>query len=352
MSDYLAGMRPDEILSAKLRAIYVNYGYRIYKVNRFEAYDLYVQNKNFLTDERILTFTDLNGHLKALKPDITLSVVRNTRDEALPVRVCYSESAYRVPRGETGFHEIMQTGVEYIGCCDDAVLAEIILLAEKSLMAISDRYALDISHMGLVSELLKSAQVPEADFSIVLEMIRKKDRHGLRAYADMNKMSHQACELLDMLIVLNGPIRPALSQLSTVAVSEACTGILKRLSRIVDIVESVWQGYLNLDFSVLSDMRYYNGLTLSGFIDGIPSPVLAGGQYDPLLSRLGREGQGIGFAVYLNQIDRCLDEQAEHEPSCVMIGQDPKAAFIEAEKKRVHGPVVLMPQEKDGDPQC
>ena len=352
MNDCVAGMRPDEILSAKLRAIYANYGYRIYKVNRFEAYDLYVQNKNFLTDERILTFTDLNGRLKALKPDITLSVVRNTRDETLPVRVCYSESAYRVPRGENGFHEIMQTGVEYIGSCDEAVLAEILLLAEKSLRAISEQYALDISHMGLVSQLLLSAQVPEGDFGTVLEMVRRKDRHGLQAYAAAQGMEKKACELLDMLIVLNGPVQKALDVLRTFEVSEACTRIMDRLSRIADIVDSVWQGNLNLDFSVLSDMRYYNGLTLSGFIDGIPSPVLAGGQYDPLLKKLGREGQGIGFAVYLNQIDRQFEKQQEPEPECVRIDGDPKAAFIEAERKRASGPVILMPQGKEGDFRC
>ena len=343
MTDLTSGMRTDEMLSARLRALYVNYGYRIYKVNRFEAYDLYVQNKNFLTDERILTFTDLNGRLKALKPDITLSVVRNTRDETLPVRVCYSESAYRVPRGEDGFHEIMQTGIEYIGSCDTAVLAEIILLAEKSLQTISERYALDISHMGLVSELLRSCRIPEEDYQEVLDMLRRKDRHGIRAYAQTKGLEEMEQELLDRMIVVSGPIVYALECLSQCRITDAGKKIISELKDIAEIVEQVWQGTLNLDFSVLSDMRYYNGLTLSGFIEGIPVPVLSGGQYDPLLTRLGRDGQGIGFAVYLNQIDRCMPEHADAEPLVIHTGKDPKTAFIEAEKKRVYGPVVLMP---------
>ena len=352
MNELTAGMRPDEILSATLRALYVTYGYRIYKVNRFEAYDLYVQNKNFLRDERILTFTDLNGHLKALKPDITLSVVRNTRDERLPVRVCYSESAYRVPKGGDGFHEIMQTGIEYIGPCDAAVLAEIILLAEKSLRSISPNYALDISHMGLVSQLLQTCRVPEDEFPQVLEMIRRKDRHGMQAYAKGHGLDAHEETILDLLIILSGPIRPALARLMDCDLPAGAKAVIRELNAILDIVESVWQGHLNLDFSGLSDMRYYNGLTLSGFIDGVPAPILSGGQYDPLLEKLGRSGQGIGFAVYLNEIERSILKTAEAEPKRIHTGDDPKKAFIRAEHMRESGPVVLMPGEKAGEDLC
>ena len=346
MSEITAGMRADEILSARLRALYGQYGYRIYKVNRFEAYELYVQNKNFLTDERVLTFTDLNGRLMALKPDITLSVVRNTRDEREPVRVCYSESAYRVPRGGDRFQEIMQTGIEYIGNCEPAALAEILLLAQKSLRIISDRYALDISHMGLVQELLRFARIEEADYPEVLEMIRRKDRHGMQDFTARQALPGQSCDLLDLMIILSGPVIPALERLSAFPLPESTLQIMRELEQIARLSQRVWSGTLNLDFSVLGDMQYYNGLTLSGFIDGIPSPVLIGGQYDPLLSRLGRQGQGIGFAVYLNQIDRCMPEMPEKAIQFVPPGSDPEAAFLEAERLRADGKTVILGEEE------
>ncbi|MBQ9007911.1 MAG: ATP phosphoribosyltransferase regulatory subunit [Clostridia bacterium] len=347
MSEITAGMRTDEIFSARLRALYGQYGYRIYKVNRFEAYELYVQNKNFLTDERVLTFTDLNGRLRALKPDITLSVVRNTRDEPEPVRVCYSESAYRVPRGGDRFQEIMQTGIEYIGTCDIPVLAEILLLAQKSLHTISDRYALDISHMGMVRELLRACRIEEGDYPEVLEMIRRKDRHGMQDFAERRDISGQARELLDLMIILSGPVGPALNRLGAFPLPESTRQIMQELDQITKLSQAVWQGTLNLDFSVLGDMQYYNGLTLSGFIDGIPSPVLIGGQYDPLLSRLGRSGQGIGFAVYLNQIDRCTPRMPEKEVTVISLGNDPRQAFIEAERLRAAGNTVILGREEE-----
>ena len=342
MNEIRNGMRLDEIYSAKLRALYAGYGYRMYKVNRFEEYDLYVQNKNFLTDERILTFTDLNGRLKALKPDITLSVVRNTRDEKLPVRICYAESAYRVPKGETEFHEIMQTGIEYIGTLNTLVMSEIVLLAGKSLQLISDTYSLEISHMGLIAEILECCGVGD-QVKAVLEMLRRKDRHAVMNLAVELGLEEKKAKLLDTLVVMSGPLGESCRKLMAFDLSEKAKQILLEMMEMDDILGGVWTGCLNLDFSVLSDLGYYNGLVLSGFVEGIPVPVLSGGQYDPLLRRLGRTGQGIGFAVYLNQIDRCIREEKKETEQVQISGKaDRKEAFAELERRRAHGEALAM----------
>ena len=72
-------LRKDEQVLYSLRDLYRQYGYQQYQVTKFEEYDLYVRNKNFLVSENMLTFTDTNGKLMALKPDITLSIVKNAR---------------------------------------------------------------------------------------------------------------------------------------------------------------------------------------------------------------------------------------------------------------------------------
>ena len=62
-----------------------------------------------------------------------------------------------------------------------------------------------------------------------------------------------------------------------------------------------------MDFSVIGDVSYYNGIVFKGFIAGIPDPVLSGGQYDRLLRKLHRASRAIGFAVYLGELER-LDQ--------------------------------------------
>ena len=65
----MRNLRADERISIELRGLYQQYGYLPYKVNQFEEYDLYMQNKRFLASEHVLSFSDMDGKLMALKPD-------------------------------------------------------------------------------------------------------------------------------------------------------------------------------------------------------------------------------------------------------------------------------------------
>ena len=65
------------MLEEQLNQLYEGYGYRKFRMSKFEDYDLYAQNKDFLKKGHIITFTDVDGSLKALKPDITLSIIKN-----------------------------------------------------------------------------------------------------------------------------------------------------------------------------------------------------------------------------------------------------------------------------------
>lgn len=83
-----------------LRALYRRYGYVGYKMSQFEEYDLYVRNKDFLLSDRIITFSGSGGRLLALKPDVTLSIVKNAPDAPGAVqKLYYNENVYRDYRG-------------------------------------------------------------------------------------------------------------------------------------------------------------------------------------------------------------------------------------------------------------
>ena len=149
-----AALSGSERVSLALRGLYQSYGYRQYRVGKFEEYDLYAQNKNFLSSEQILTFSDTDGRLMALKPDITLSIIKNTRGDSRTRKVWYTENVYRVPHNAYGFQEILQTGLESIGEVDLYAMAEVVMLAACSLRTISPAYVLDVSHMGILTGVL------------------------------------------------------------------------------------------------------------------------------------------------------------------------------------------------------
>ena len=101
MGDLKQVLRREEQAIYRLRALYQSFGYRPYKMNKFEEYDLYAHNKSFLQSEQILTFTDTDGRLMALKPDVTLSIIKNAKETAGLQKLCYSETVYR-PSGAYG----------------------------------------------------------------------------------------------------------------------------------------------------------------------------------------------------------------------------------------------------------
>ena len=91
----------------------------------------------------------------ALKPDVTLSIVRNSADQDDCVRkVYYNESVYRRPKGSRSFREITQVGLECMGDVDDYCVSEVLYLAAKSLLAVSEDCVLAVSHLGIVSDLM------------------------------------------------------------------------------------------------------------------------------------------------------------------------------------------------------
>ena len=174
---YLKG---EEKIILSLRSLYSKYGYLPYKMNKFEEYDLYAKNKDFLVSDSVITFTGTNGKLLALKPDVTLSIIKNaTEEKGTKNKVFYSENVYRISGGTREYKEIMQMGLECIGDIDLYDTYEVISLAKNSLESISSDFVLEISHMGVVSTVLSKITGDEEFCKKALECIEKKSTHTL-----------------------------------------------------------------------------------------------------------------------------------------------------------------------------
>ena len=68
---------------------------------------------------------------------------------------------------------------------------------------------------------------------------------------------------------------------------------------------------MKLDLSLANDMDYYNGLVLQGYLTGLPRAVLKGGRYDPLAAQFRPGTRAIGFALYLDELDRPAEAAPE-----------------------------------------
>ena len=308
-----------ERMGAALCGLYRGYGYQPYKMCKFEEYDLYARNKDFLCSDAVLTFTDLGGKLMALKPDVTLSIVRNTRDEGAGVqKVYYTENVYRAVGGS--FHEILQSGLECIGSIDVYQISEVLILAAESLRRISSRSVLVLSQMDILSALLDSLRAAEPCRRELLRCIAAKSVHELTAVCASAGLNPERTERLVRLLQTAGTPAEVFPMLDALGCGDSALKLLRNVCRNL---EAVGLGdMLRIDFSVVSDMTYYNGIIFKGYVDGVPVSVLSGGQYDRLMRRMGRAAGAIGFAVYLDALERLKDLPPEYDTDLVLLYRD------------------------------
>ena len=317
---YLKG---EEKFVFSLRALYSKYGYLPYKMNKFEEYDLYAKNKDFLVSDSIITFTDTNGKLMALKPDVTLSIIKNASDEkGTKNKVYYSENVYRVSGSTREYKEIMQTGLELIGDLDIFDTYEVISLAKSSLEAISKDYVLEISHMGIISKILNKISDSEELYRKALECIGKKSVHEAEALACEYGLSDEKKSLLSELCSLYGTPDSVISRLEKLLDGkDACA--VEELKEINSLIKED-DGYekIRFDFSIVNDMNYYNGIVINGYINGICECVLFGGEYDNLLSKMGKKSRGIGFAIYTDLLSGLSDNKTKYDVDTLILYSD------------------------------
>ena len=285
-----------------LRSLYRKYGYTPYKMSKFEEYEYYIRNKDFLSNDRFITFTDTNGKLLALKPDVTLSIVKNMDCQpGCKQKVFYNESIYRISETTGQFRELTQTGLECIGDIDLYDIYETLCLAAESLNLISENFVLQISHLGILGAILDAIS-DDRDFQTqAIACISCKNSHDLKRLCRKYSISSEDSE---RLCLLQDRASKYLQELIS-------------LSRLLDGLP--YSDKILFDFSVVNNMSYYNGIVFTGFVKGVSGSILAGGQYGKLMEKLNRKLDAIGFAVYLDLLERLHQRTGNYDVDVLVL---------------------------------
>ena len=315
-------------LENRLEELSRKFGYAPYKMSRFEEYELYLRNKDFLQSDRVITFSGPGGRLLALKPDVTLSIVKNAPQGPGALRkVHYRENVYRQDRDDGNFREILQAGIECVGDVGAYEVAEVVYLAAQALASLGEGTILSLSHVGLIRSALDRSGLPEDSRKQALDCLGRKREQELRSLCDANGADGTA-----LLALLRA--RTA-ADLDAMADCEAL-GELREIMALLD------EKQVRLDFSLGNDMKYYSGLVFKGYVRGVPASVLSGGQYDRLLEHMGKKARAIGFAVYL---DRLSEENDGWDVDTLLLTGGAGPAEILAAAERLSGTVLAAKTE-------
>lgn len=297
MKDYTDILSSEEKYILALRSLYESSGYGRFRMSKFEKYDLYAGNKNFLAASGLITFNDMNGNLMAMKPDVTLSIVKNIRDGE-DEKVYYTENVYRPVGGN--YKEIMQVGVENIGSGGIERIAESINLAYKSLELIGRKFVLNMSHMGMTEGILNAVTSDEAEKSEFLCYIKEKNIQGIYGLCKKIGCDEDVTLKFTGLMNISGKLSDNIGKIKNLVLNEKTYSAAKELE---ELSRCIAYSEINVDFSAVNDMNYYSGIIFRGFVEGINTYVLSGGSYDNLLRKMGKSTSATGFAVYMNNIE-------------------------------------------------
>ena len=300
----IANLQPKERASFALRALYEAAGCRKYHMGRFEEYGLYQENRSFLSSEQVITFTDLDGRLLALKPDVTLSIAK-TAQPAPGETLCYyyHENVYRPSAESHTFKEISQMGLEMLGAVGEAQVQQAVCLAARSLDALGADWVLEVSHMGYLFGLFDALGVPDAARAKLLEKLREKNAHELRAAAGAAGLADAAADILCSVLDLSGAYAETMGKAAALCKNDAMRAAVAELEALAVPLEKAG-GVIRLDMTLAGEMEYYNGLVFQGYLKALPRPLLKGGRYDLLMQKFTPGAGAIGFAVYLDELDR------------------------------------------------
>ena len=318
-----------------LKELYLSYGYSYYKLPGFEEYSLYAENRTFLQSADVIAF-NAGGKLLALRPDVTLSVLKNARPDGGTQKLFYDEKVYR--RSASGpFAETDQIGVEVIGEVDAVTEAEVLELMLGTLARVSDNYVLDISHVGVIEKLLDAMRLSGEDRAFATACLAGKNVHDFKKFRAERSLSESAADAFETLITLPAETQSAFAKLKKI---DGCV-----FEEIEELRALAAHGgdRVNVNFSVIGDPEYYNGAVFRGYVEGVPNAVLSGGRYDGLAEKFGKSYKAVGFALYLGELR--LNTSSNAPDTVLIYGIDGKAALQKAAELRKSGRRVLLAKE-------
>jgi len=281
-----------------------------------DYYDLFEQGMGQREAQRGFRFTDNDGRLLALRPDVTSSVARMAAtllsERPRPLRFCYVAPVFRQ---QTQSHaewrrENTQLGCELIGVGGKPADLEVLRLAAEILsrLNLESHYRITINNVEIFNGV--AAQMN----------LETPAREQLRRLID----TREAAELqrfLQNCAAAEGQAFADPTQLTGKrnVIEAACGSITNQRSMAaLDSLDELWteieslglEDSFEIDLGDVSSLDYYTGLSLKVFIHGAGSSVGRGGRYDGLTGSFGRAEPAVGFVLNLDALTEVLGRKA------------------------------------------
>lgn len=303
----LSLLSQQERLEIQLSVLFSKNGFGRIKLSQFDEYELFHQHRAFLSGEQMLTFTDPRGKLYALRPDVTLSVLKRAAyqpDDC--IKVYYKEDVFRMSSETHSYEAGRQIGIEQIEKKHSSGETDVLYLAQQALMMLPVDTVLVLSHMDLLDKNDWFHSLREEEQSEVLHLISRKNSSDLSRFLQKKACPEHDYKELLMALTLNGSAPQMEQKLDELNEFPNLAAALKELIEQTKLLPSDSHHRIMIDFSLVNSLNYYNGLIFQGFAEGCSDYVLSGGRYDRLARAFMPEEKAcsaIGFALSMDVLE-------------------------------------------------
>lgn len=277
-----------------------------------DYYDLFEQGMGHAEAQRGFRFTDNDGRLLALRPDVTSSVARMAAtllsERARPLRFCYAAPVFRQqPASHAEWRrENTQLGCELIGVNGHTADLEVLRLAAEILarLDLDSSYCITINNVEIFNGIAAHLKLEERDREELRRLIDTRETAELQRFLG-SFLDNEARTFLQPT-QLTGK-REVIQAARAVITNERSLAALDSLEKLWSSLEAHdLANHFEIDLSDVSSLDYYTGLSLKVFVHGAGTSVGRGGRYDGLTGNFGRAEPAVGFVLNLDALTEVL----------------------------------------------
>ena len=315
-----AGMRYYIGAEARLRrtvedvamSVFEGWNYEEVITPSVDYYDLFEQGMGQREAQRGFRFTDNDGRLLTLRPDVTSSVARMAAtllsERPRPLRFCYAAPVFRQ---QTQSHaewrrEHTQLGCELIGVAGKPADLEMLRLAAEILsrLNLQSRYCITINNVEIFNGVAAEMELGPTEREQLRRLIDTRETAELQRFLQNQRSSEgDAFREPTQLTGKRDVLRAARSTIRN-----------QRSLAALDSLEELWMEIESLgladsfeiDLGDVSSLDYYTGLSVKVFVHGAGASVGRGGRYDGLTGSFGRAEPAVGFVLNLDALTEVL----------------------------------------------
>ncbi|MBS1807994.1 MAG: ATP phosphoribosyltransferase regulatory subunit [Acidobacteria bacterium] len=303
--------------------VFAGWSYNEIIVPMFDYHDLFARGMGAERAERTYRFTDRDGALLALRPEMTSLVARTVATRFVhrerPIRLCYSGEVFRYDEPtERAAREFHQLGIEQIGQPSPTADIEVLLIAAEMLGSLGlNDFRITLSHVDFFNGVAKALEMNENNRAQLRELIDRRNSVALDEFLQTNapSMTEERRRAFCQLTQIAGKGEAITKARGTLRNETSRTAIEQLASIYETLNELEMADHFDIDFGDAGGIEYYTGLTFKVYVPGCGNEIGGGGRYDNLISNFGKSEPAVGFSFALDGLVNAVIRNQNFQPT-------------------------------------